>query len=116
MRKHSPPHNPANFADALTEDWYAQKPSRQKKLERERQHRITWLRKKFKKSERAQALAERLDRCRPKRRCKSAACPECSYAAQRLFVKITRRYLKGKSGVQCITIVPADGTANPGSL
>jgi len=51
-----------------------------------------------------------------KHRCKSGACPECSDAAQRLFANAARRYLKGKSGVACVTIVPADGAVTPGGL
>ena len=38
----------------------------------------------------------------------------CADAAQRLFAKAARRYLKGKSGVACVTIVPVDGTVTPG--
>jgi hypothetical protein len=116
MNKKKSPVNPSSFSDALTEKFYAQQPKRQKRLERERQKCVEWLRKKFKDNTLAQALADKIEACRRKRRCKSLACPECSDAAQRLFTKATRRYLRGKSGVVCVTIIPATETVNPGSL
>jgi hypothetical protein len=116
MSKPRPGLNPSSFSDALTEKYYGQKPSKRKKLERKRQRLVNWLRKKAKGNERAQELADKVETCRPKRRCKSGACPECADAAQRLFVKAARRYLKGKSGVACVTIVPEYGTVNPGGL
>jgi hypothetical protein len=51
-----------------------------------------------------------------KHRCKSGACPECTNAARRLFTKTLRRYLKNKSNVVCVTIVPADGITKKGTL
>jgi hypothetical protein len=116
MSKPRPRLNPSSFSDALTEKYYAQKSAKRKKLERKRQKLVNWLRKKAKDNERAQELADKVEACRPKHRCKSAACPECGDAAQRLFAKAARRYLKGKSGVACVTIVPADGTTNRGDL
>jgi hypothetical protein len=116
MSKPRPRLNPSSFSDALTEKYYAQKPSKRKKLERKRQRLVNWLRKKGKSSQRAQELADKIETCRPKRRCKSGACPECTDAAQRLFARTTRRYLKGKTGVVCVTIVPADGAVTPGGL
>jgi hypothetical protein len=116
MSKPRPRLNPSSFSDALTEKYYAQKPSKRKKLERKRQRLVNWLRKKGKSSQHAQELADKIETCRPKRRCKSGACPECADAAQRLFVKAARRYLKGKSGVASVTIVPEDGNVNPGGL
>jgi hypothetical protein len=116
MSKHRPPSNPSSFSDALTEDFYAQKSGKRKKLERKREKLVSWLRKKAKNNERAQVLAGKIETCRPKRRCKSGACPECTDAAQRLFARTTRRYLKGKTGIACVTIVPADDAVTPGGL
>ena len=110
------PFNPSSFSDALTEKYYAQKPAKRKKLERKRQKLVAWLRKKAKSSQRAQVLADKLETCRRKHRCKSGACPECADAAQRLFAKTAKRYLKGKTGIACVTIVPADGAVTPGGL
>ena len=65
-------------------------------------------------------LAEKLDRCRPKHRCKSAACPECATAGQRLIAGVARRFLKEQNGdgtkIVCVTIIPADGMIKPGKL
>jgi hypothetical protein len=110
MSKKHPPLNPSSFSDALTEKYYAQKPTKREYLNHKRQKLVAWLRKKAKSSQRTQALADKLENCRPKRRCKSGACPECADAAKRLFTKTTRQYLKGKSGVACVTIVPDDLT------
>jgi hypothetical protein len=116
VSKHRPPLNPSSFSDALTEEYYAQKSGKRKKLERKRQKRVNWLRKKAKGNLRAQELADKVETCRRKHRCKSAACPMCADAARRLFAKAARRYLKGKSGVACVTIVPLDGIFTPGGL
>lgn len=115
MSKHRPPSNPSSFSDALTEKYYAQKSGRRKKLRRKREKLVNWLRKKAKGNPHAQELADKLERCRRKRRCKSGACPVCADAARRLFAKAARRYVKGKS-VACVTIVPVDGTVTPGGL
>jgi hypothetical protein len=109
------PFNPSSFSDALTEKYYAQKPAR-RKLRRKREKLVAWLRKKAKSSQQAQVLADKLERCRPKRRCKTGACPECAAAARRLFARTAKRYLKGKTGIACVTIVPADGAVTPGGL
>jgi hypothetical protein len=116
MSKPRPRLNPSSFSDALTEKYYAQKSTKRKKLERKREKLVNWLRKKAKDNEHAQDLADKVEACRRKRRCKSGACPECAGAAQRLFVKAARRYLKGESGVACVTIVPTDGAVTPGGL
>jgi lipoate synthase len=100
----------------LTEKYYAQKSGKRKKLRRRREKLASWLRKKAKGNLHAQELADKVERCRRKHRCKSGACPECADAAQRLFVKAALRYLKGKTGVVCVTIVPPDGTVKPGGL
>jgi hypothetical protein len=110
------PVNPSSFADALDEKYYAKNKSKRAELKGMRKKIVAWLRKKFKDNEAAQALADKLDQCRRKHRCKSAACPECAYAAQRLFAKTARKYLKGKAGIMCVTIVPADGAITPGGL
>jgi hypothetical protein len=116
MSKQRPPFNPCSFADSLSEKYFAKSPAKRKKLNDKREKLVVWLRKKWKSNQRSQALADKLEACRPKRRCLSPACPVCADAAQRLFTKTTRRYVKGKSGVACVTIVPADGTTKRGGL
>jgi hypothetical protein len=116
VNKHKAPINPASFVDALTEQLYAQKSAKGRSLKGEREELIDWLRKKARDNQQAQALADKLEECRRKRRCKSGTCPECVDAARRLFSKTLRRYLKNKPNVACITIVPADGIAKKGTL
>jgi hypothetical protein len=108
--------NPSSLSDALIEKYYAKTSAKREKLERKRQKLVNWLRKKARSSQQAQILADKLEKCRPKRRCKSGACPECAAAAQRLFAQTAKRYLKGKTGIACVTIVPADGTVTRGGL
>ena len=110
------PSNPSSFSDALTEKYYAQKSGRRKRLRRRREKLVSWLRKKAKGNLHAQELADKVETCRRKHRCKSGACPECADAARRLFTKMLRRYLKNKRNVACVTIVPADGIAKKGNL
>jgi len=110
------PKNPSSFPDAITENHYARKPFEQKKLVEAREDLVRWLRTKGAGNEKALALADKLEACRRKRRCKSGACPECTDAARRLFTKTLRRYLKAKPNVAYVTIVPADGIAKKGTL
>jgi hypothetical protein len=77
---------------------------------------VGWLRRMGAGSEKASALADKLEECRRKHRCKSGACPECVDAARRVFMKTLCRFLKNKSNVTCVTIVPADGIAKRGKL
>ncbi len=66
------------------------------------------------------ALANKLDACKPEARCKSAACPECAYAAKQLLTTISKKYLdhqaEAGSTIVCVSIVPANGITNPGQL
>ena len=118
MRKRSS-FNPAKFADMLVEDLYATG-SKGQELESEREGLVAWLRKKGKNSRACLDLADKLDQCRPKHRCQSAACPECAKAGQRLVANVTRRFLKTQNGdgakVVCATIIAADGMIRPGKL
>jgi hypothetical protein len=111
--------NPARFIDAITEDFYATAWQNGNELKRERKDLIDWLRKKHNDNHPCQALADKLEGCKPNARCKSAACPECSNAAQDLVTKVTRKFLKEKAKtatVVAVSIVPADGTTAPGHL
>jgi hypothetical protein len=116
MSKQRPAFNPSSFSDALSEKYYAKTSASRKSLRRQRESVVTWLRKKAKSSPRAELLANKLEACRRKRRCKSGACPECTDAARRLFTRTLRRYLKNKPNVVCVTIVPADGITKKGTL
>lgn len=113
------PFNPAKFADMLDKGNYATGPKGDK-LKSEREKLVVWLRKKGKGKQACIDLADKLDRCKPKHRCQSPACPKCAAAAQRLVAKVTRRFLKEQDGdgtkVVCVTIIPADGMVEPGGL
>jgi hypothetical protein len=111
--------NPARFTDALDETLYGGwAPWKEEKHARIAV--VLWLRKKFKQDKSVQDLADRLDRCRPRARCKSAACPACSGAAQRLYTKIIRDFLLNKGSddarIVCVSVVPADGMSKRGHL
>lgn len=101
----------------LEERVYAKGDQRQL-LKDARQKRVGWLRKKGKKPA-CVGLAEKMENCRRKHRCHSAACPECAHSAQRLIAKVTWRFLKAHSNegtTVCVTVVPADGVTKPGHL
>jgi len=88
-------------------------------LKSEREDLVAWIRKKGKKSQACIDLADELDNCRPKHRCKSPACPECATAGQRLVAAATRQFLKAQANgdtIVCVTVVPADGIIKPGKL
>jgi hypothetical protein len=88
-------------------------------LRKERRDLIGWLRKRYPAKQACQNLADKLDNCKPKARCKSAACPECSTAAQDLVTEVTHKFLKKKAKagtIVAVSIVPADGTSAPGQL
>jgi hypothetical protein len=112
------PSNPARFVEMVDESMYATGDKR-KELKSERRGRVAWLRKKSKKIQAGLQLADKLEACTQGNRCKSAACPECTYAAQRLIAKATRRFLRARRNdgtIVCVTVVPDDGTTNPGNL
>jgi hypothetical protein len=113
---HNSSKNPSSFSDAITENHYARGPSKHEKLVRARKDLVAWLRQKGPGNNKALALADKLEACRRKRRCKSGACPECRDAAGRLFTKTLRRYLKDKVTIANVTIVPADGITKKGTL
>lgn len=108
--------NPGRFADALAKNLFARGFGKAIKLRRERRRRARLLRKG--KSPGHLALANRLDRCRPKARCRSGACPECTFAAQRLYSRLLRKFLGTHGGsrtIAAVTIIPTQ-MVPPGSL
>jgi hypothetical protein len=118
MRNRRQPFNPSKFANMLDEGIYATGPKGES-LKSERVKLVKWLRKKGKKSQACLDLADKLDRCRRRRRCQSAACPECTAAAQRLIADVARKFLKAQVGgakIVCVTIVAEDGMVKPGKL
>jgi hypothetical protein len=109
--------NPARFNDQIDEALYARNWGPGARLKRERKDLIKWLRKKANGKQAATQLADKLESCEPNTRCKSAACPECAYAARQLVTAVARRFLKERPSsdtIVCLSIVPADGASKPG--
>ncbi len=94
---------------------------REDKIIEAQQKRIRFLRKHGKTDPRAKSLAERLQSCRPRRRCLSGACPECGRLLQRWFVRACKRFISDHLETQnreliAISIVPSGSTVVPGNL
>lgn len=64
------------------------------KAETARKRRVQWLRRTFEGNDAGLALADKIDACRPKRRCHSGACPVCTQAGQELFVDMISTLVK----------------------
>jgi hypothetical protein len=116
----NPTSNPARLTDQIADSSYPVEGWSEKgtELNREREALVDWLRKKDDKP--SLALADKLETCKPKARCKSPACPECAYAATRLLTPVFKKYLDDQteagSTIVCLSIVPADGASKPGQL
>jgi hypothetical protein len=112
----TPRFNPGRLDDLLDEKSYRR--GRKAGAHYQRKRRLARLRKST--GRRATALADRIDGCRPKHRCRSPACPECGLPAHALSLKAIRRFLRRhrRQGehIVCVTIVPADGTTRPKQL
>jgi hypothetical protein len=67
--------NPARLNDQIGESLYATGFGKGPKLKRERRDRVDWLRKRYKNNQACQGLADKLEGCKRKGRCKSAVCP-----------------------------------------
>ncbi len=111
--------NPARFTDLVVEDCYARAWGPGARLKGERKAAIERLRKKANGKQAVIELADKLEGCKPHARCKSAACPECSYAARQLVTEVARQFLSDQPSsetIVCVSIVPADGATKPGQL
>ncbi len=112
--------NPARFNDQIDEALYARAWGPGARLKRERKAAIERLRKKANGKQAVIELADKLEGCKPHARCKSAACPECSYAARQLVTQVARQFLSDQpssdTAIVCVSIVPADGATKPGQL
>jgi hypothetical protein len=95
--------NPRRVTDILT-----QKAISSAAALNERQRLVRWL---YTTGQRQYLdLADRLEFCAVRRRCRSAACPVCASAAQDSFVEAARAYLfKFSAAIACVSLVPADG-------
>jgi hypothetical protein len=104
--------NPARFTDIIKEDDYRVWASGVV-LREERAEVVDWLRKKYKDNQACQRLANKLDACKRGARCKSAACPECSAAAQDLVAEVTREFPKETAKTATIVCASCQPTASP---
>ena len=122
MREPTSNFTPARLTDQIEEALYAPVPGWGEglTLKHEREDLIEWLHKKYKDDQPSVALADKLEGCKPDHRCKSAACPECAYAARQLLATVIKKYLEHQaqagSTIACVSIVPADGIVAPGQL
>jgi hypothetical protein len=110
--------NPGRFSSALTEQYYP-KGFGAGGLGVEQMKLVEWLRKKHGTDEAAIDLADRLDGCKPKRRCLSPACVKCSYVAKTFATKVVRKFLADHpehDKIVCVSVVPADGMIPKGEL
>jgi hypothetical protein len=105
--------NPARLNDQIDDSSYPVPVWSEKgtELNREREALIEWFHKKYKDNKPSLALADKLEGCKRKARCKSPACPECAYAAEQWLTSVIKKYLD-----KCLSIVPPDGIINPGQL
>ncbi len=118
MSKSPIPFNPGRFDGALTESFYA-RGFAAGPYKRERDQLVRLLRSKHKNSDKAQALADKLEPCVKGWRCRSGACPECTRAGQKLFAKTAAAFQAKHHEVGhivCVSIVPADGSCKPKDL
>lgn len=74
-----------------------------------------WLRKKGRVPA-AQALADKLEGCKPGARCGSGACRVCSVRAQGYVAQGIRHLAAEKTGIFFLTVVPAKSTVAVGGL
>ncbi|MGA7452078.1 MAG: hypothetical protein WBW73_12625 [Rhodoplanes sp.] len=108
--------NPGRFADAISKNLYARGLGKASALRRERRRRARLLRKG--KTAAHQELAARLDSCKPRARCRSGACPECNYAAQKLYTRLLRNFIGKHAGsrtIAAVTLIPTQ-IIPPGNL
>lgn len=114
------PFNPSRLEDIVPESAYRTGETG-KALVKERERLVVWLKSPRRKDQTGcNALADRLDPCRPYARCRSAACPECSKAAQKHLAKALKGFLRYDTDFPaefvCVSVIPADGVARPRDL
>jgi hypothetical protein len=109
--------NPGQITGLLDENSYRR--GRKAGAHDQRKERVVRLRRG--KGQRAKALTDQLDGCRPKHRCLSPTCPECGAAANAASLKAIRSFLDNHhhhhgEQIVVVSVVPADGEIAPGEL
>jgi hypothetical protein len=80
---------------------------------------VEWLGKKYDDDPASMGLAARLEACIKDHRCRSAACPKCSYAAQLFATKVITKFLANhpdRGKIVSVSVVPVDGMIPKGKL
>jgi hypothetical protein len=111
--------NPGRFLSGITPAHYPKGFHPSVKAIIESIELVDWLRKKHSDDDAAMDLADRLDNCEPKKRCWSAACPCCAYAAQAFTTEVALKFLTAhpdRDKIVCVSVVPADGQIPAGHL
>jgi hypothetical protein len=111
--------NPGRFLNGLTEAHYPKGLSPSGHVIRKSIDLVDWLIKKHGDDDDAKDLADRLDNCEHKKRCWSAACPCCAYAAQTFTTEVALKFLTthpDRAKIVCVSVVPSDGEIPAGQL
>jgi hypothetical protein len=111
--------NPSRFSSALTEVYYVKGLGLAVRLGIEKSELVEWLRKKYSDSQASMALADRLAACKTDHRCRSAACPKCSHAAQAFTTEVVGKFFAShpdRDKIVVVSIVPVDGEVAKGKL
>jgi hypothetical protein len=108
--------NPASVEHALFD-------APEKKTSSDTRREIPQLLKRLRRKEGATgasiALAEKIDACSRRERCRSPACPVCARAAQRQYTQMLDDFLRAREArgnIYVVSIVPGDATMKPGDL
>ena len=93
----------------------------EEKIAKEQQKRIRFLFKHGRNYPKVEAVAKRLESCRPRRRCLSGACLQCGHLLQRWFVRGSKRFIANhlktkEDDLIAISMVPPDSMVDPGRL
>jgi hypothetical protein len=111
--------NPGRFLSGLTPAHYPKGFSPSANVITKSIALVDWLRKKHSDDPAAMDLADRLDNCEHKKRCWSAACPCCTYAAQAFTTEVALKFLTSHPDpdkIVRVSVVPADGAIPAGQL
>ena len=108
--------NPASIEHALFD-------APEKKTSSDTKREIRRLLKRLRRKEGATrasiALAEKIDTCSRRERCRSPVCPVCARAAQRQYARLLDNFLRAREphgNIYVVSIVPSTATTKPGEL
>jgi hypothetical protein len=111
--------NPGRFLSGLTPAHHPKGFHPSVKAINESVKLVDWLIKKHADDDVSMDLADRLDNCKHGKRCWSAACPCCTYAAQAFTTEVALKFLTShpdRAKIVCVSVVPSDGQIPAGHL